>query len=41
MALEPLRESWKASRVTMDVLWRYARLCRVAKVMRPYLESLM
>jgi predicted transcriptional regulator of viral defense system len=40
VALEALRESWKAKRVTMDELWHYARLCRVANVMRPYLESL-
>jgi predicted transcriptional regulator of viral defense system len=40
VALDALRESWKAKRVTMDELWRYARLCRVANVMRPYLESL-
>jgi predicted transcriptional regulator of viral defense system len=40
VALEALRESWKAKRVTMDELWRYARLCRVTNVMRPYLESL-
>jgi predicted transcriptional regulator of viral defense system len=40
VALEALRESWKAKRVTMDELWRYAWLCRVANVMRPYLESL-
>jgi predicted transcriptional regulator of viral defense system len=32
-----LRESWKTKRVTMDELWRYARLCRVTVVMRPYL----
>jgi hypothetical protein len=24
----------------MDELWRYATLCRVANVMRPYMESL-
>jgi predicted transcriptional regulator of viral defense system len=40
VALEALRESWKAKRVTMDELWRYAKICRVANVMRPYLESL-
>jgi predicted transcriptional regulator of viral defense system len=40
VALEALRESWKAKRVTMEELWRYARPCRVANVMRPYLESL-
>jgi predicted transcriptional regulator of viral defense system len=28
LALQALRESWKARRVTIDALWRYARLCR-------------
>jgi hypothetical protein len=40
VALEALRESWAARRVTMDELWRYAAQCRVANVMRPYMESL-
>lgn len=40
VALEALRESWKAKRTTMDDLWRYAQICRVTNVMRPYLESL-
>lgn len=40
VALEALRESWKAKRVTMDDLWYYAQICRVTNVMRPYLESL-
>ena len=40
LALEALREAWAARRVTMDELWRYAVQCRVANVMRPYLESL-
>ena len=40
VALEAMRESWKARRVTMDALWRYARVGRVANVMRPYLEGL-
>ena len=40
VALEALREAWKGRRVGMDEMWRYARLCRVANVMRPYLESL-
>jgi len=39
VALEALQESWRAKRVTMDELWRYANLCRVANVMRPYMES--
>lgn len=40
VALEALRESWRERRVTMDELWYYAQICRVARVMRPYLESL-
>jgi len=40
VALEALRESWLAKRTTMDELWRYALICRVANVMRPYMESL-
>jgi predicted transcriptional regulator of viral defense system len=40
VALEALRECWRERRCTMDDLWHYARICRVANVMRPYLESL-
>ena len=40
VALEALRETWRERRATMDDLWRYGRVCRVANVMRPYLESL-
>lgn len=40
VALEALHEAWRAKRVGMDELWRYATLCRVANVMRPYMESL-
>lgn len=40
VALEALREAWRDKRVTSDEIWRYAKLCRVANVMRPYLESL-
>jgi predicted transcriptional regulator of viral defense system len=38
VALEALREAWNGKRVTMDELWRYAEICRVANVMRPYME---
>jgi predicted transcriptional regulator of viral defense system len=37
VALEALRDCWKKRLVTMDELWRYAKICRV----RPYLESLV
>lgn len=40
VAMEALQEAWRAKRVSMDELWRYATLCRVASVMRPYMESL-
>jgi predicted transcriptional regulator of viral defense system len=39
VALEALREAWNDKRATMDDLWRYAEICRVANVMRPYLET--
>jgi len=47
VALEALKEALKEQgqggrgrRVSIDELWRYARLDRVANVMRPYLEAL-
>jgi predicted transcriptional regulator of viral defense system len=41
IALEALRDAWQQKKVTMDELWRAAEHCRVANVMRPYLESLV
>jgi predicted transcriptional regulator of viral defense system len=41
VALEALRDVWRGRRATMDDLVHYARICRVANVMRPYLESLV
>jgi predicted transcriptional regulator of viral defense system len=40
VALEALHEAWRTKRVRMDDLHRYATLCRVANVMRPYLEGM-
>jgi len=40
VAIEALRDFWRKRKGTADDLWRYAKICRVAKVMRPYLESL-
>ncbi|MDP2705995.1 MAG: transcriptional regulator, partial [Burkholderiales bacterium] len=40
VALEALREGWNKRKVTMDDLWRYAAVDRVANVMRPYLETI-
>lgn len=39
VALEALREGWSQGKLSMDALWRYAAVDRVANVMRPYLES--
>jgi predicted transcriptional regulator of viral defense system len=41
VALEALRECWRERRCTMDDLWKYATICRVGEVMRPYLEATM
>ena len=40
VALEALREAWNAKRMASDEIWYYAKIDRVANVMRPYLESL-
>ena len=40
VALEALREAWDAKRMTSNEIWYYAKIDRVANVMRPYLESL-
>lgn len=41
VAVAALREGWRKKRFTMDELWHSARVCRVATVMRPYLEVLV
>ena len=41
VALEALREAWREHRLTMDEIDRFARICRVERVMRPYLEALV
>jgi predicted transcriptional regulator of viral defense system len=40
VALEALRDFRRQQKADMDALWKYAKICRVANVMRPYLESL-
>jgi predicted transcriptional regulator of viral defense system len=39
VALEALRDGWAQRKLTMDALWHFATIDRVANVMRPYLES--
>ncbi len=41
VAIEALRDCVEQRRCTADELWRYARICRVSNVMRPYMESVM
>lgn len=41
VALEALRDAWRQKKASMDALWHYATVCRVARVMRPYMESLI
>ena len=39
VALEALRDCYRQRKATMDELWKAAKVCRVARVMQPYLES--
>ncbi len=41
VALEALREGWREKRFTVDELMRMADVCRVANVIRPYMEALL
>jgi len=40
VTLEARRDAWQARRFTSEIQ-RYARICRVERVMRPYLEVLV
>jgi len=40
VALEALRDTLKKRKATVDEVWRYAEICRVARVIYPYLEAL-
>jgi predicted transcriptional regulator of viral defense system len=40
VALEALRECYRQKKAPMSELWEAAKVCRVANVMKPYLESL-
>ncbi len=41
IALEALHEAWRDRRFTMDQIDRYSQICRVQRVMAPYLEALV
>jgi predicted transcriptional regulator of viral defense system len=40
VALEALKDARAQGRASFDELWRCAKVCRVANVMRPYMEAL-
>jgi predicted transcriptional regulator of viral defense system len=40
VALEALKDARATRKAPADDLWRYAKICRVANVMRPYLEAI-
>lgn len=39
VALEALRDYRKKHRGEMDELWRFAKVCRVTRIIRPYLDA--
>ena len=41
VAVEALQDCWASRRCSVDALWRYAAVCRVTNVMRPYMESMI
>jgi hypothetical protein len=40
VAVEALREGWRAKKFSLEELARAARVCRVRRVIQPYLEML-
>jgi predicted transcriptional regulator of viral defense system len=40
VALEALKDARERKMASAEDLWRYAKICRVANVMRPYLEAI-
>jgi len=41
VALEALTEGWKQQKFTMNSLMKYAEICKVKRIMLPYVESLV
>lgn len=41
VAIEALRECLRARKCTVDELWETGRVCRVANVMKPYIEAML
>ncbi len=41
VALEALKEGLREKLFTIDELWKYAKICRVHQVIRPYIEGIV
>jgi predicted transcriptional regulator of viral defense system len=41
VSVEALRDAWARQLVTMEEILRFAKVCRMEKVMRPYLEAII
>lgn len=39
VAIEALRDCFAQKKCSVDEIWKYAKICRVANVIRPYLEA--
>lgn len=39
VAIEALRDCFAQKKCTVDDIWKYAKVCRVSNVIRPYLEA--
>lgn len=40
-ALEALKEGIRLRKASVDDLWKFAKICRVANVMQPYMEAIL
>ncbi len=40
VAIEALKDGWATGKIDSDLLWKYAKICRVTQVIRPYVEML-
>jgi predicted transcriptional regulator of viral defense system len=40
VALEALKDTRARNKASVDDIWHFAKVCRVANVIRPYLESI-
>lgn len=41
VAIEALRDCWSQKKVTSEELWQAAKVCRMRKVMQPYMEAIV